>query len=47
MPAPRLLLVEDDPALSELLDASHGVTTNATASEISIPMLALIGIGLM
>jgi hypothetical protein len=27
--------------------APAGVTTNATASEISIPMLALIGIGLM
>ena len=29
------------------LSASHGVTTNAIASEISMPMLALIGIGLM
>ncbi len=27
--------------------ASHGVTMNAMASEISMPMLALIGIGLM
>ena len=27
--------------------ASHGVITNAMASEISMPMLALIGIGLM
>ena len=27
--------------------ASHGVTTNAIASEITMPMLALIGMGLM
>jgi len=29
------------------LCASQGVTTNAIASEITMPMLALIGIGLM
>jgi len=33
--------------LPKNFSASHGVTVKAMASEISIPMLALIGIGLM
>ncbi len=34
-------------ACASSLSASQGVTVKAMASEISMPMLALIGIGLM
>ena len=35
------------PCEASSLSASHGVTVNAMASESSIPMLALMGMGLM